>query len=82
MADHATADHLLRRQLVLTWVSGLVASVTMAGVGLALFLLPAASKAWVIGTAAVGSVAVAAVLFVLLRHAVALATFAFRKEPT
>ncbi len=74
-------DAFLRRQLVLTWVAGLVASATMALVGLALFLLPAGSKAWVIGTAAVGSVAVAAVLFVLLRHVVTLAAFAFRKDP-
>ena len=76
-----STDALLRRQLVLTWVAGLVASATMALVGLALFLLPAASKAWVIGAALVGSVAVAAVLFVLLRHVVTLATFAFRKDP-
>jgi hypothetical protein len=72
----------MRRQLVLTWVAGLVASATMALVGVALFLLPATSKAWVISTAVVGSVAVAAVLFVLLRHVVTLAGVAFRREPS
>ena len=76
------ADALMRRQLILTWVAGLVASATMALVGLALFFLPATSKAWVIGTALAGSVAVAVVLFVLLRHVVVLAGFAFRKDPT
>lgn len=80
MGDEAQADEFLRRQVLLTWVAALVVLVTLSAVALALFLMPAASRAWATAAAAVG-VAVVAVLFaVLLRHVVQLAGFAFRKE--
>lgn len=80
LADQATADAFLRRQLVLTWVAGLVAFTTMAVVALSLHFLPASSTSWVVATAAAGSVAVAVVLVVLVGHVVRLAAFVFRKE--
>ena len=76
-----STDALLRRQLVLTWVAGLVASVAMAAVGVIAFMRPDESKSTVITAAVVGSVAVAVILVVLIRHVGTLATFAFRKEP-
>lgn len=76
-----STEALLRRQLVLTWVAGLVALATMAAVALAVFLVPAVSGAWLVGGAVVSTLAMAAVLVVLLRHVMTLATFAFRKEP-
>ena len=77
-----STDALLRRQLVLIWLSGLVALATMAVVALAVFLVPTVSGAWLVGAAVVATASLAAVLFVLLRHVVTLATFAFRREPT
>jgi hypothetical protein len=80
LADEATADAFLRRQLVLTWVTGLVVLVSMAVVALAVFLLPTGSRAWVVAAALAGSAALTVLLVVLLRHAVGLARFAFRRE--
>ena len=80
MGDEVRADEFLRRQVLLTWVAALVVLVTLSAVALALFLIPAVSRAWATAAAAVG-VGVVAVLFaVLLRHVVRLAGFAFRKE--
>ncbi len=80
MRDDARADEFLRRQVLLTWVAALVVLVTLTGVALALFLIPAASRTWATAAAAV-VVGVVAVLFaVLLRHVVRLAGFTFRKE--
>jgi membrane protein YdbS with pleckstrin-like domain len=80
MSDQARADEFLRRQVVLTWVAALVVLVTLSAVALALFLVPAASRAWATAAAAVGAGVVAVLFAVLLRHAVRLAGFAFRKE--
>ena len=80
MSDQARADELLRRQVVLTWVAALVVLVTLSGVALALFLIPAASRGWATAAAVVASAVVAVLFAVLLRHAARLAGFAFRKE--
>ena len=80
MGDRTRADEFLHRQMLLIWAASLVVLVTLTGVALALFLIPAVSRAWATAAAAVG-VGVVAVLFaVLLRHVVRLAGFAFRKE--
>ena len=80
VSDQARADEFLRRQMVLTWVAALVVLVTLSVVALALFLIPAASRAWATAAAAVGVAVVALLFAVLLRHAVRLAGFAFRRE--
>ena len=80
MSDQARADELLRRQVLLTWVSAVVVLVTLSGVALALFLVPASSRAWATAAAAVGAGIVAVLLAVLVRQAVRLAAFAFRRE--
>ncbi|MDQ3758289.1 MAG: hypothetical protein M3394_10620 [Actinomycetota bacterium] len=80
MSDQSRADEFLRRQLFLTWLAALVVLVTLSGVALALFLIPASSRAWATGAAAVGAGVVAVLFAVLLRHAVRLAGFAFRRE--
>jgi membrane protein YdbS with pleckstrin-like domain len=82
VTDDARADELFRRQVVLTWVSAVVVLVTLSAVALALFLIPASSRAWATAAAAVGAAVVAVLLAILVRHAVRLAAFTFRREVT
>jgi hypothetical protein len=80
MTDEARAEEFVRRQVLLLWAAALVVLVTLTGVSLALFLLPATSYAWAINATVAGACLVAVLFAVLLRHAVRLAGFAFRKE--
>lgn len=80
IADQVRADEFLRRQFLLTWTAALVVLVTLSGVALALFLLPAASHGWAVAAAVVGAGVVAVLFLVLVRHVVRLAGFAFRRE--
>ncbi|HVF75397.1 MAG TPA: hypothetical protein VM938_10145 [Acidimicrobiales bacterium] len=90
MSDQATADAFLRRQLVLTWLAGGVVLLVLAGAALALFLAPPVDAAFpeelrgryrgFVAVAVAGAVALVVLLAVLVRHAVRLAGFTFRKE--
>ena len=90
MSDQATADAFMKRQLVLAWVTCVVVLLVLAGVALALFLMPPADTLTpeelrsrhrpVVAAAVAGGVAITVLLAILVRHAVRLAGFTFRKE--
>ena len=79
-ADQATADEFLRKQVVLTAVTGVVALAVLGGVWLVVAGTSARSKNVAVAAVAVAVVVLTVALGRLVLHAVRLAGFAFRKE--
>lgn len=79
-ADQATADAFLRKQVVLTAITGAVALAVLGAVALVVSWTSEQSKHVAVVAVAVAVVILTAALGTLVLHAVRLAGFAFRKE--
>jgi heme A synthase len=78
--DQATADAFLRKQVVLTALTGAVALAVLAGVALIVSWTSERSKHIAVAAIVVALVVLTVALGTLVLHAVRLASFAFRKE--
>lgn len=80
LSDQAVADAFLRRQMVVTALTGLVALVALGGAALVVSLTDGASRAVSLAAVVAAGVLLVGALITVVVHAVRLAGFAFRKE--
>lgn len=80
LSDQPVADAFLRRQMVVTSITGLVALLALGGASLVVSLTDGGSRGLSLAAVAVAGVVLAGALITVVVHAVRLAGFAFRKE--